>query len=61
MNMGGGMGPMPAATAAATDSEGGATLTLTATDPATLEALRQHVRARAAHMQSGACATKPGA
>lgn len=60
MKMGqGAMGPMPAATATATDSEGGATLTLTATDPATLPALREHVRARATHMQSGACAMKP--
>jgi hypothetical protein len=62
MKMGmGKMGPMPAATATATDSEGGATLTLTATDGATLEALREHVRARATHMQSGACAMKPRA
>ena len=54
------MGPMPASTAVAADSDGGATLTLTATDAATVEALRHHVHARAVHMQSGACSMKAG-
>ena len=54
------MGPMPASTAVAADSDGGATLTLTATDAATVEALRVHVHARAVHMQSGACSMKAG-
>jgi len=46
---------MPAATAAVEDVEGGARLVLRPTDPAQLEALREHARTRAGRMASGEC------
>lgn len=53
--MAGPSGMMPAASATVEEVDGGARILLTPTDPADLEALRQHVRAHSERMGSGEC------
>ncbi len=50
-----GRGPMPAASTTTTDTELGAQLELRPTDPAQLDALREHVRWHQEKMHSGEC------
>ncbi len=53
----GGMGPMPAMTTRVNNVDNGASLVLTPTDPAQLDALRARARSHAQRMQSGQCWT----
>jgi hypothetical protein len=52
----GGHAMMPASSATAEETEGGARLVLTPKNPADAEGLRSIVRSRAERMQSGGCA-----
>jgi hypothetical protein len=50
-----GKGPMPAVSATVTDLDKGARLELRPTDPAQLDALREHLRAHQQRMHAGEC------